>query len=165
MSTPDSALQQRFQQAADQVNNLPADQNEAMTTLYGLYKQATVGDHDENHEVNPTEHDNPDGPAGLSQAQWDSWSQLKGTPREDAMRRYISEAGKITGKSDASSAAGESEGVPADRLPGTVSADTDLGDAKGSNTDQPASTGGGGLRGDLEAGLTYGSEEELKEEQ
>ena len=94
-----SNLNQQFQQAADRVSNLPPEQaGPEMHTLNGLYKQATDGDHDTfRGEVGREDHDNPDGPAGLSQGQWDSWSQFKGMSQDDAMRRYVQEADKLGG--------------------------------------------------------------------
>ena len=50
------SINEQFQAAAQQVNNLPGDlAARHMTELYGLYKQATEGDVNMGeHEVNPT---------------------------------------------------------------------------------------------------------------
>jgi diazepam-binding inhibitor (GABA receptor modulating acyl-CoA-binding protein) len=54
--------------------------NATLLKLYGLYKQATEGD-------------NAAGKPGfgdmVARAKWDAWNALKGTPGEEAMRRYI----------------------------------------------------------------------------
>lgn len=137
----------QFQAAADQVNNLPGDvAAKHMTELYGLYKQATEGDVNmQNDEVDATGADQASGPAGLSQAQWDSWNQFKGVSEEEAKRRYVAKTAEITG--GAGLATGASE-VPTD-----------------SRTGAPKTTDHGGLRGDITAGTPYGGEDKLKGEQ
>ncbi len=147
-------LTQQFQQAADRVSNLPPQQAaDGMKTLYGLYKQATDGDHDTfRGEVGREDHDNPDGPTGLSQAQWDSWSQFKGVSQSEAMRRYIAEAAKL---SPAPGAHGKGDGdgpAPLDPTDPAALAHTE------------AAAANHGLRGNLRAGTPYGSEETLKAE-
>ena len=136
-------LNQQFQAAADRVNNLPGDAAaKYMTELYGLYKQATEGDVNmKSGEVDPTAADQANGPAGLSQAQWDSWNQFKGVPEEEAKRRYVAKATEITGGARPATAASE---VP---------------------TGAPKTADHGGLRGDLSAGAPYGGEDKLKGEQ
>lgn len=144
MNASSQDLSRQFQQAAEQVSSLdPARVTPEMHTLYGLYKQATSGDHDTyQQEVGREEHDNPDGPTGLSQAQWEAWSQFKGLSREDAMRRYVQEARKLT------------NGDPA--------AASNQPSAEGWGTEAGAANQG--LRGDLRSGAPYGSEEERKED-
>lgn len=134
-------LNDQFQAAAQQVNNLPADLAAAhMTEFYGLYKQATQGDVNMfPHEVDATAADQADGPAGLSQAQWDSWNRYKGLPEEEAKQRYIAKAAEIAGTASA---------VPTD-----------------SHTNAPTTQTHGGLQGDLTAGAPYGGEDQLKTEQ
>ena len=75
------SLQQDFEAAAARIDSLPGEMAAAhMTELYGLYKQATEGDHDaKRDEVGDDTPDNPNGPEGLSQGQWDAWSKCKGT--------------------------------------------------------------------------------------
>jgi acyl-CoA-binding protein len=175
-----SDLTHQFQQAADRVASLAPEQAGAeMHTLYGLYKQATDGDHDTfRGEVGREDHDNPDGPAGLSQAQWDSWSRFKGMSQEEAMRQYVAAADKIGGTDQPAGASGKGDG------PKPAAADADD-DAPNFSQAQPtgerpthtpsagadpvpggteAAAANAGLRGDLRAGATYGSEEELKED-
>jgi acyl-CoA-binding protein len=92
-------LQQQFEAAVARVDNLPGDQAAAhMTELYGLYKQATEGDHDTKGEVvGDDSPDNPSGTPGMSQAQWDSWSKFKGVSEDDAKRQYIEKVEEIAG--------------------------------------------------------------------
>ncbi len=180
-----SDLNQQFQQAADHVSNLPPDQaGPEMHTLYGLYKQATDGDHDTfQGEVGREDHDNPDGPAGLSQAQWDSWSQFKGMSQDEAKRRYVQEAGKLGGGHEGGNgspagAHGKGDG-PAPTSPGAEDDKPNFSQAQPTGekpthvpaasadptpTGTEAAAANVGLRGDLRAGAQYGSEEELKED-
>ena len=140
-------LNQQFQAAADRVNNLPGDAAaKYMTELYGLYKQATEGDVNmKPGAVDADAADQANGPAGLSQAQWDSWNQFKGLPEEEAKRRYVARETEISG-SDA----------PTNE---TSPASTD------SQTGAPATQDHGGLRGDITAGAPYGGEDKLKDQQ
>ena len=138
-------LDEQFQAAAQLVNNLPAAAAAAhMTELYGLYKQATEGDVNmKTNEVDAAGADQANGPAGLSQAQWDSWNQFKGVPEEEAKRRYVTKATEITG----------STGTEASEVP------TD------GHTGAPRTHDHGGLRGDITAGAPYGGEDKLKGQQ
>ena len=149
MSTDNANLDQQFQSAVNQVNNLPGDTAPAlMTDLYGLYKQATEGDHDmPKGEVAADEAETPSGPAGLSQGQWDSWSKCKGMSPEDAKRQYVSRAAEATGSQPTGGAAG-----------GSVATDARTGAPT-------AGTAPGGLHGDLSAGAPYGGEDTLKAKQ
>jgi len=140
-------INEQFQTAAEQVNNLPGDvAAKYMTELYGLYKQATEGDVNmKANEVDAAAADRASGPAGLSQAQWDSWNQFKGVPEEEAKQRYVARAAEITGGPTAGTSAGE---VPTD-----------------GRTGAPTTTDHGGLRGDIKAGTPYGGEDKLKGQQ
>ena len=140
-------LDAQFKAAADQVNNLPGDvAAQHMTELYGLYKQATEGDVNmKTDEVNADAADQANGPAGLSQAQWDSWNQFKGVPEEEAKRRYVARTAEITG--------GDAPATEASEVP------TD------SATGAPSTADHGGLKGDITAGAPYGGEDRLKGEQ
>ena len=140
-------LDAQFQAAAGKVNNLPGDMAaKYMTELYGLYKQATEGDVNmKGDEVDATAADKASGPAGLSQAQWDSWNQFKGVPEEEAKRRYVAKTAEITGQAPTATSAGE---VPTDSLTGA-----------------PTTTDHGGLKGNINAGTPYGGEDELKAKQ
>ena len=54
--------------------------NATLLKLYGLYKQATVGD---NTEQKPGFGDM------IGRAKWDAWNGFKGASSEDAMRQYV----------------------------------------------------------------------------
>ncbi|GAB3579669.1 acyl-CoA-binding protein [Hymenobacter daeguensis] len=138
-------LNAQFQAAAQQVNNLPGDVAAPhMTELYGLYKQATEGDVNmQPGEVDASAADKASGPAGLSQAQWDSWNQFKGVAADEAKRRYVAKANEIAGRP-----ATEASEVPTDNQTGA-----------------PRTTDHGGLRGDIKAGSPYGGEDKLKSQQ
>jgi len=141
------SLQSEFDAAVRQVNDLSdADAARHMTDLYGLYKQATDGDVNMKHdEVNPDAADLPNGPAGLSQAQWESWDKYKGLPEDEAKRQYVAKVAGITGAAD--------DPVGVDTIPTDAL----------TNAPQPGSVGG--LRGDITAGAPYGGEDLLKEAQ
>jgi acyl-CoA-binding protein len=161
-------LQQQFEAAAKQVDNLPdAQAAKYMTDLYGLYKQATEGDVNmQPGEVAATEADKPSGPAGLSQAQWESWDKYKGTSEEDAKRQYVAKVAEITGGPAGASgteagavATDERTGAPANPRPQTAEKENDT------TAQQPGFGPGqstGGLRGDITAGAPYGGEDALK---
>ena len=140
-------LNEQFEAATRQVDQLPGDQAaKYMTELYGLYKQATDGDVNMKHdEVDFDEADKANGPAGLSQAQWDSWNQYKGVPEDEAKRRYVARVQEITG-GDQGTQAGE---VRTDATTGAPTRDH----------------AAGGLRGNIEAGTPYGGEDKLKDAQ
>ena len=57
--------------------------NECKLILYGLYKQATIGDC---NKEKPGMFDM------VGKAKWDSWNNLKGMTKEKAMKNYISKA-------------------------------------------------------------------------
>jgi acyl-CoA-binding protein len=145
-------LNAQFQAAADQVNNLPGDQAaKHMTELYGLYKQATEGDVNmQPGEVDASAADKASGPAGLSQAQWDSWNQFKGVAEDEAKRRYVAKTAEITGAAADVKTGGalEASEVPTDDLTGA-----------------PSTTDHGGLKGNIKAGTPYGGEDKLKSQQ
>lgn len=160
-------LNEQFQAAAQQVNNLPGDvAAKYMTELYGLYKQATDGDVNmRTNEVDPNAADQANGPAGLSQAQWDSWNQFKGVPEDEAKRRYVARAAEITGAAN---------GAPANTVAtdAITNAPTGPADSAVENTTTarqsdhgPGQASAGGLRGDITAGAPYGGEDRLKGEQ
>ncbi|QKG55494.1 acyl-CoA-binding protein [Hymenobacter sp. BRD128] len=162
------SLQQDFDAAAQKVNNLPADQaSQHMTELYGLYKQATEGDVNmKSGEVDATAADQASGPAGLSQAQWDSWDKYKGTSTEDAKRQYVAKVAEITGANGAGGT--DASAVPTDALtnaPLAPDGPLPTGIENETTAPQPGFGPGqstGGLRGDITAGAPYGGEDKLK---
>ncbi|ODQ50908.1 putative acyl-coA-binding protein [Saitoella complicata NRRL Y-17804] len=70
-----------FTKAAEEVKNLskkPTD--DELLCLYGLFKQATIGDN------------NTDKPGMFDlkgKYKWEAWNKLKGTSQEDAEKQYI----------------------------------------------------------------------------
>ncbi|MDO7874149.1 acyl-CoA-binding protein [Hymenobacter sp. ASUV-10] len=143
-------LNEQFEAAVERVNNLPADTApQHMTELYGLYKQATEGDVNmQSGEVSADEADKANGPAGLSQGQWDSWNQYKGLPEEEAKQRYVARAAEVTGLGKEGG-----HGAPTNAV------------ATDANTNAPTPADHGGLRGDITAGAPYGGEDKLKGQQ
>ncbi|KAK9396195.1 acyl-CoA-binding domain-containing protein 7 [Crotalus adamanteus] len=83
-------LQADFETAAENVKKLkskPTD--DELKELYGLYKQATVGDI------------NIECPGMLDlkgRAKWEAWNLKKGISKEDAMKAYISKANEMIQK-------------------------------------------------------------------
>ncbi len=78
-----------FEEAVRKSRTLPPQPNQTLLRLYGLYKQATLGDASGAR------------PAGFdlrNQAKFDAWSGFKGLDREAAMRRYIDLVDSLTGE-------------------------------------------------------------------
>uniref|UniRef100_A0A8C5QVK6 ACB domain-containing protein n=1 Tax=Leptobrachium leishanense TaxID=445787 RepID=A0A8C5QVK6_9ANUR len=79
-----------FDKAAEDIRKLktkPTD--DEMREIYGLFKQATVGDI------------NIDSPGLLDlkgKAKWDAWNSKKGLSKEDAMAAYVSKAHELIEK-------------------------------------------------------------------
>lgn len=163
------SLQQEFEAAVRQVDNLPPQvAAQHMTDLYGLYKQATEGDENmKAGEVNPDGADKASGPTGLSQAQWDSWNKYKGTSEDDAKRQYVAQVAQIAGSAAGGTQAGE---VVTDALTNAPMA-PEIPHGKENDTTAPQPGFGpgditsGGLRGDITAGAPYGGEDKLKGDQ
>lgn len=74
-------VSQLFEERAKAVNTLPTKpNNEELLKLYGLYKQATVGDC------------NTERPGIFNlkdRSKWDAWNKLNGLSQEDAEQQYI----------------------------------------------------------------------------
>ncbi|ETE61511.1 Acyl-CoA-binding protein [Ophiophagus hannah] len=83
-------LQADFEAAAEKIKKLkskPTD--DELKELYGLYKQATVGDI------------NIECPGMLDlkgRAKWEAWNLKKGISKDDAMKTYISKANEMIQK-------------------------------------------------------------------
>ncbi len=142
------------------IDRLPGEMAAAhMTELYGLYKQATDGDHDSKRdEVGDDEPDNPNGPKGLSQGQWDAWSKLKGMPQDEARQQYISRADELVKEYQQD----KSESAPHEELGAPKTAQASPVARAQQEAGQPQQ---GGLRGNLNEGAPYGGEDELKNQQ
>ena len=75
------SLEQQFLSAQQRVNNLsrrPSDQQ--LLELYGLYKQAALGD---------VTGKRPGGFDFKGRAKWEAWKQREGLSRDEAMTQYI----------------------------------------------------------------------------
>lgn len=87
VEVPEEELQQLFDITAQFLSGSKQPlSDEVKLQVYGLYKQATVGDC------------NTPKPAMfefVNKAKWDSWNSLKGMPRASAMKSYISTAVKV----------------------------------------------------------------------
>ncbi|XP_022915968.1 acyl-CoA-binding protein homolog 1-like [Onthophagus taurus] len=83
------SLEAQFNDAAVKVKKLKAmPSNDDLLELYGLFKQATVGD-------NTTER-----PGMLDvkgKAKWDSWTSKKGMSKADAQQKYIDKVEALVG--------------------------------------------------------------------
>lgn len=80
-------LQARFEEAfANSKNLTERPDNATLLKLYGLYKQATLGD---------VSTDKPGYGDMVARAKWDAWNALKGLPREAAMQQYIDLIGSL----------------------------------------------------------------------
>lgn len=74
-------LQAAFESAVANSKNLSErPDNATLLKLYGLYKQASVGDVTEKK---------PGFGDMIGRARWDAWNALLGTGKDDAMQQYI----------------------------------------------------------------------------
>lgn len=74
-------VSQLVEEKAKAVNELPKQPSQdEMLELYGLYKQATVGD---NTKEKPGIFNMKD------RYKWDAWEKLKGMSQEEAEKKYI----------------------------------------------------------------------------
>lgn len=77
-----SDLQERFEKAQVEVKTLPAKpSNDDLLALYALFKQASVGD--ASNAKKPGRFDL------VGKAKYEAWSNLSGTPADDAKQRYV----------------------------------------------------------------------------
>lgn len=82
-------LQREFQQAAEDVQGLgERPDNDTLLKLYALYKQGSEGD---------VHGDVPGFFDFVGTAKYEAWAKLAGTPREEAMRRYIALVRQLLG--------------------------------------------------------------------
>ena len=74
-------LQKNFESASQQVQNLSSrPDNQTLLELYGLYKQATIGD---------VVAKRPGFTDPVGRAKFDGWSKYKGMGKDAAMQAYI----------------------------------------------------------------------------
>ncbi|CAA3025560.1 acyl-CoA-binding protein isoform X2 [Olea europaea var. sylvestris] len=81
------ALKEEFEEHAEKAKTLPeSTSNEDKLVLYGLYKQATVGN------VNTSR-------PGIfnmrDRAKWDAWKAVEGKSQEEAMSDYITKVKQL----------------------------------------------------------------------
>ncbi|XP_014275070.1 putative acyl-CoA-binding protein [Halyomorpha halys] len=86
------SLEQKFKESCEKLkggalSHRPHDQE--LAELYGLYKQATVGD------VNTAK---PEGGDVAEQYKWETWAKRKGMSKEEAMEQYVSTFEKLSAK-------------------------------------------------------------------
>lgn len=79
-----------FEKAAQEVQGLRRKpSNDMLLRLYALYKQATAGD---------TSGEAPGMMEFVARAKYDAWAKLKGTGREDAMKKYVALVNRLKGE-------------------------------------------------------------------
>ena len=79
-----------FAKAAREVQDLRRKPgNDMLLRLYALYKQATAGD---------AGGDAPGMLDFVARAKYDAWAKLKGTGREDAMKKYVALVNRLKGE-------------------------------------------------------------------
>ncbi|MCK9539554.1 acyl-CoA-binding protein [Dokdonella sp.] len=87
-----SDLQARFEQAATRAKSLPGPPgNDTLLRLYALYKQGSQGD---------ARGPRPGFFDFVDTAKREAWAKLAGTPREEAMRRYIALVAELLDSTD-----------------------------------------------------------------
>jgi acyl-CoA-binding protein len=74
------SLTAEFERATARAKQLPGQTDEVLLELYGLYKQATVGD---------VTGDEPGVFDFVGRAKYDAWSARRGLSRDEAMGAYI----------------------------------------------------------------------------
>jgi len=72
-------IEQQFKSALDAIKSLPAQSNDILLNLYGLYKQATAGD---------VTGKKPGLLDLVGKAKFEAWASRRGLTREKAMEAY-----------------------------------------------------------------------------
>ena len=81
-------LKQLFEHAADESANLKErPSNDTLLQLYSLFKQATIGDLNDEPPANPFDF--------VAKAKYEAWKALKGKPQEAAMKEYVGLVNKL----------------------------------------------------------------------
>lgn len=84
-----SDLQTQFEQASKDVKNLPErPDNDTLLRLYALYKQGSEGD---------VGGDKPGFFDFVGTAKYEAWAKIKGTSRDEAMKKYVDLVKKLAG--------------------------------------------------------------------
>ena len=83
-----SDLKQQFEQAAIDVKDLSErPDNDTLLRLYALYKQGSEGD---------VSGEKPGFFDFVGTAKYEAWGKLKGTARDEAMKKYVDLVKKLT---------------------------------------------------------------------
>lgn len=85
----DDKVKAEFEKACEDVKQVTGLDNETLLGLYGLYKQALVGD----CNISKPGFFDPKG-----SAKWTAWNEYQGMDRVTAMRRYVRKVNKILEK-------------------------------------------------------------------
>lgn len=80
------SLNDEFNDYSERVKNAKNVSDESKLELYKYYKQATIGD------INT---DKPGFLNFVAKAKWDSWNEIKGTSKEEAMNLYIKKSKEL----------------------------------------------------------------------
>eukprot|EP00193_Tetraselmis_chui_P022150 CAMPEP_0177776376 /NCGR_PEP_ID=MMETSP0491_2-20121128/14678_1 /TAXON_ID=63592 /ORGANISM="Tetraselmis chuii, Strain PLY429" /LENGTH=113 /DNA_ID=CAMNT_0019295159 /DNA_START=369 /DNA_END=711 /DNA_ORIENTATION=+ len=80
------SLQEDFEAAAEEVKGFTKVTDADKLILYGLFKQANVGD---------VEGDRPGMFSPTNRAKWDAWEKNKGMTKEKAMEDYIAKVAQL----------------------------------------------------------------------
>jgi len=75
------SLQTLFEQAAAKSKTLPAQSNDILLKIYGLYKQGSEGDVNIEKPTNFFDM--------VGNAKYNAWSELKGISKDEAQQKYI----------------------------------------------------------------------------
>ena len=73
-------LKEHFDASIDKAKSLPNQSNDTLLELYGLFKQATIGD---------VEGERPSGFDFRGAAKFDAWEKRRGMSTDEAMQAYI----------------------------------------------------------------------------
>mmetsp|Transcript_39382 Transcript_39382/g.102022 ORF Transcript_39382/g.102022 Transcript_39382/m.102022 type:complete len:86 (+) Transcript_39382:101-358(+) len=79
-------LKEDFEAAAEEVKTFAKATDADKLILYGLFKQANVGD---------VEGDRPGMFSPTNRAKWDAWEKNKGMSKEKAMEEYIAKVAAL----------------------------------------------------------------------
>lgn len=81
-------IKEQFEDALERVKTLPNQPPDVLLDLYGLFKQATVGD---------VSGKRPGMFDMKGRAKYDAWASRKGTSSENAMKAYVEYIDKLGG--------------------------------------------------------------------
>ncbi len=79
-------MKAEFEAAVERSKSLPGQPTNVQLEMYGLFKQATVGD---------VEGSRPGMLDIRGRAKWDAWKKVEGMEAEEAMGAYIALVGKL----------------------------------------------------------------------